>query len=91
MVGLSAAQLETAGIGAFFRPRDVGPLGISYRRLRRLVSTGAVENLGGGLYRLAEIEPTEIETVAMVAAAVPRAVVCLMTAELTFPCQPPQT
>ena len=80
MVGLSAAQLETAGIGAFFRPRDVDPLGISYRRLRRLVSTGAVENLGGGLYRLAEIEPTEFETVAMVAAAVPRAVVCLMTA-----------
>ena len=39
-----------------------------------------MEDLGGGLYRLAEIEPTELETVAMVAAAVPHAVVCLMTA-----------
>ena len=44
------------------------------------MSTGVVEDLGGGLYRLAEIEPTERETVAMVAAAVPHAIVCLMTA-----------
>ncbi len=71
--------MQSAGIGAFFRPRDVDALGVSYRRLRRLVSTGAVENVGGGLYRLAEIEPTELETVAMVVAAVPHAVVCLMT------------
>ena len=41
---------------------------------------GIVDDLGGGLYRLAEIETSELETVAMVAAAVPHAVVCLMTA-----------
>ena len=80
MVEFSAAALQTAGIGAFFRPRDVDSLGVSYRQLRRLVVAGVVEDLGGGLYRLAEIEPTELETVAMVAAAVPHAVVCLMTA-----------
>ena len=80
MAELSAAALQTAGIGAFFRPRDVESLGVPYRQLRRLVATGVVEDRGGGLYRLAEIEPTELETVAMVAAAVPRAVVCLMTA-----------
>ena len=80
MPELSAAELQTAGIGAFFRPRDIDSLGVSYRQLRRLVATGAVEDLGGGLYRLAEIEPTELETVAMVAAAVPHAIICLMTA-----------
>ncbi len=80
MVDLTAAALQDAGVGAFFRPRDVDPLGVSYRQLRRFVSTGVVEDLGGGLYRLAEIEPTERETVAMVAAAVPHAIVCLMTA-----------
>ena len=80
MTELTAATLEAAGIGAFFRPRDIEALGVPYRRLRGLVAAGAVENLGGGLYRLAEVEPTELETVAMVAAAVPHAIVCLMTA-----------
>ena len=80
MPQLTVAALETAGIGAFFRPRDVDALGVPYRQLRRLVASGAVEDLGGGLYRLAEIEPTEHETVAMVAAAAPHAIVCLMTA-----------
>ena len=80
MTELTATALEAVGIGAFFRPRDIEALGVPYRRLRGLVATGAVENLGGGLYRLAEVEPTELETVAMVAAAVPHAIVCLMTA-----------
>ena len=80
MAELTAATLETAGIGAFFRPRDVDAIGVPYRHLRGLVAAGDVENLGGGLYRLAEVEPTELETVAMVAAAVPHAIVCLMTA-----------
>ena len=80
MAELSAAALRTTGIGAFFRPRDIDSLGVSYRQLRHLVATGDVEDLGGGLYRLAEIEPTEFETVAMVAAAVPHAIICLMTA-----------
>lgn len=80
VVELSAAALRAAGIGAFFRPRDVNSLGVPYRQLRRLVATGIVDDLGGGLYRLAEIETSELETVAMVSAAVPRAVVCLMTA-----------
>ena len=80
MTELTATALEAAGIGAFFRPRDIEAIGVPYRRLRGLVAAGAVENLGGGLYRLAEVEPTELETVAMVAAAVPHAIVCLMTA-----------
>ena len=77
---LSKDALGSAGIGAFFRPRDIEPLGVSFRQLQRLVAEGIVEKLGGGLYRLAEVEPNEFETIAMVASAVPGAIVCLLTA-----------
>ena len=73
-------ELREAGIGAFFRPRDLAPLGISHRRLQGLVSRGIAESFGNGLYRLTEIPATELETIAMVAAAIPNAVVCLLTA-----------
>ena len=77
---LEAADLQEAGIGAFFRPRDLAPLGISHRKLQGLVSQGIAENFGNGLYRLTEVPATELETIAMVAAAIPNAVVCLLTA-----------
>ena len=44
------------------------------------MSKGLVEDFGNGLYRLSEVEPTEVETIAMAAAAVPNAVMCLLTA-----------
>jgi predicted transcriptional regulator of viral defense system len=77
---LTRAHLEAAGLGAFFRPRDLEPLGISFKHLQRLVSGGTVEKLGDGLYRLSEVEPTELETIAMVASAVPHAIICLLSA-----------
>jgi len=77
---LESADLKAAGIGAFFQPRDLAPLGISHRKLQGLVSRGVVENFGNGLYRLTEVPATELETIAMVAAAVPNAVMCLLTA-----------
>ena len=77
---LGAANLQEAGIGAYFRPRDLAPLGISHRRLQGLVSRGVVENFGNGLYRLTEAASNELETIAMVAAALPNAVICLLTA-----------
>ena len=80
IASLDAARLRDAGIGAYFRPRDISPLGVSHRRLQGLVSNGVVENLGSGLYRLTEVPVTELETIAMVATAVPNAVVCLLTA-----------
>jgi predicted transcriptional regulator of viral defense system len=79
-LSLTKARLEAAGVGAFFRPRDLEPLGISFKQLQGLVSRGAVEKLGEGLYRLSEIEPTELETIAMVASAVPHAIMCLLSA-----------
>jgi predicted transcriptional regulator of viral defense system len=64
----------------YFRPHQIDELGITYDQLRRLVSTGAVEHVARGLYRLAGEEPTEHETIAAVCARVPNAVVCLLTA-----------
>ena len=77
---LPKTRLQSAGIGAYFRPRDIQPIGISFRQLQKLVADGAVERIGGGLYRLSAIEPTELETIAMVASAAPNAIVCLLTA-----------
>ena len=77
---LTQARLNAAQVGAFFRPRDVLPLGVSFRDLQRLVSQGIVDNIGSGLYRLAEVEPNEFETIALVASAVPNAIVCLLSA-----------
>jgi predicted transcriptional regulator of viral defense system len=77
---LTKARLDAAGVGAFFRPRDVLPLGMSFRQLQKLVAEGAVEKLGGGVYRLSEVETNEFETIAMVATAAPDAIVCLLSA-----------
>jgi predicted transcriptional regulator of viral defense system len=45
-----------------------------------MVKEGTLEAVGAGLYRLAEVEATELETIAMVASAVPHAIVCLLSA-----------
>lgn len=79
-LSMTPAQLQAAGVGAFFRPRDVLPLGISFHRLQRLVGAGTVVRIGGGLYRLSEAEPDEYETIAMVASAAPDSIVCLLSA-----------
>jgi predicted transcriptional regulator of viral defense system len=39
-----------------------------------------VEKVGPGLYRLAAAEPSEFETIAMVASAVPGGIICLLSA-----------
>lgn len=79
---LTQARLEAAGIGAFFRPRDVGLLAVSFPELQRLVAAGSIEKVGRGLYRLAAAEPDEFETIAMVSTAVPSGIVCLLSALL---------
>jgi predicted transcriptional regulator of viral defense system len=77
---LTPARLRAAGVGAFFRPRDLGPLEIPFTELQRLVADGTVEKVGPGLYRLAAAEPSEFETIAMVASAVPNGIICLLSA-----------
>jgi predicted transcriptional regulator of viral defense system len=77
---LTPARLEAAGSGAFFRPRDLASLAIPFAELQRLVAAGTVEKVEPGLYRLAAAEPSEFETLAMVASVVPAAIVCLLSA-----------
>lgn len=69
-----------AGVGAYFRPRDVEPLGVSYHQLQALVSAGRVERVAYGVYRQSAYAPSELETVAMVASEIPGGVLCLLTA-----------
>ena len=77
---LTEARLKAAGIGAFFRPRDVEPLGVSFRALQHQVSAGAIEKIGPGLYRISAIEASEFETIAMVCSAIPGGIICLLSA-----------
>lgn len=75
-------KLRRAGVGAFLRPKDASVLGVSFRDLQRLVGSGAAEKVAAGLYRLSWVEPTELESVATVSAAIPRAIICLLSALL---------
>lgn len=77
MVGV---QTFPKGMPALFRPSDMEARGIPRGRLRVLLKRGEVEQLARGLYRLTSVEPNEMETVAMVAAAVPGGIVCLLSA-----------
>ena len=77
---LTASALQQAGVGTFFRPRDVVGLGLTHYQLQRMVAEGRVERVSPGLYRLADADVTETETIAMVASAVPHAIVCLLSA-----------
>jgi predicted transcriptional regulator of viral defense system len=77
---LTPARLKAAGVRAFFRPRDLDRLEIPFAQLQRLVAVGEVEKVAPGLYRLSSVEPTELETLAMVAAAAPAGIICLLSA-----------
>jgi len=76
----TADRLKGAGIGSFFRPRDLQPLAISFAALQRLVAAGGVEKVGRALYRLTAAEITEQYSRAAVCARVPGAILCLLTA-----------
>ncbi|HVT17170.1 MAG TPA: type IV toxin-antitoxin system AbiEi family antitoxin domain-containing protein [Thermoanaerobaculia bacterium] len=82
MAGLDQSPEAAARsrLHAVFRSRDLEALGIPRGRLRAWIRRGTAERVGRGLYRRAAAEPSEHETIAMVAARVPRAVVCLLTA-----------
>ncbi len=77
---LTVSRLKAAGIGAFFRPRDLEPLDIPFAELQRSVAAGTVQKVWSGLYRLAAAEASEFETLAMVASAAPGGIICLLSA-----------
>lgn len=63
-----------------FRSADAEALGIPRTYLSRWVAQGRLERVGRGLYRLVEVEPTELGTIAEVGRRAPRANVCLLSA-----------
>ena len=77
---LTPSKAKRAGIGTFFRPKDLEPLGISEPALRTLIRRGTVEKVARGLYRLTAAEISEHYTIAATCARVPQGIVCLLTA-----------
>lgn len=77
---LTQSRLKEAGVGIFFRPKDLEAAGISFAELQKFVEEGVVERMKRGLYRLTAAEPTEFETLAMVASAARDGIVCLLSA-----------
>jgi predicted transcriptional regulator of viral defense system len=80
MKGPADGPADAADLGIVFRPREMEALGIPRSRLRSWLDQGTAEQVGRGLYRFVAAEPSEHETLAMVAARVPQAVICLLTA-----------
>jgi len=72
--------LQLAQQKGLLRPSDLAGLGIPRVYLTRLTAAGRLEKAGRGLYRLAETTLSENESLAIVAARVPQAVFCLLTA-----------
>jgi predicted transcriptional regulator of viral defense system len=62
------------------RARDLESADIPRAYLRRLSERGLLEQVDRGLYQLAEASVTELHTVAQVAARLPNATVCLISA-----------
>ena len=60
--------------------REVAEAGLHTHTLSRLVRAGALERVARGRYRLPDAPITEHHGLALVAAAVPKAVICLLSA-----------
>src|SRR5919109_1800836 len=73
--------LRLARAQSVLRARDVATQGVHTSTLTRLTRSGALEKVGPGRYRLAKDQPrTEHHDLVVAASAVPRAVVCLLSA-----------
>jgi predicted transcriptional regulator of viral defense system len=62
------------------RARDLDAASIPRAYLARLVNRGQLEQAARGLYRLPDANVTELHSLAQVAARVPHAIVCLLSA-----------
>jgi predicted transcriptional regulator of viral defense system len=73
--------LRLARAQSVLRARDVATQGVHTSTLTRLTRSGALEKVGPGRYRLAKEHPrTEHHDLVVAASAVPRSVVCLLSA-----------
>ena len=71
---------ELARREGLLRARDLEGAGISRVVLARMTASGELEKVARGLYRLANSQFSEFESLATVARRVPQAVFCLLTA-----------
>jgi predicted transcriptional regulator of viral defense system len=81
--GMKAASrvLRLARAQSVLRARDVVTQGVHTSTLTRLTRSGALEKVGPGRYRLAKEQArTEHHDLVVAASAVPRSVVCLLSA-----------
>jgi predicted transcriptional regulator of viral defense system len=72
--------LELARQAGIVSAREVRELGIHSEYLRRLCADGRLVRVGRGLYVLPDAEVTPQHSLAMAAKAVPRGVICLLSA-----------
>jgi predicted transcriptional regulator of viral defense system len=72
--------LDLARQKGMLRPGDLEGVGAARVMLTRMTASGQLEKVGRGLYRLPGANASEHETLTTVAAKVPQAVFCLITA-----------
>ena len=72
--------LDLARQKGMLRPGDLKETGAARVTLTRLTASGQLEKVGRGLYRLPGTRTSEHESLATIAAKVPQAVFCLLTA-----------
>ena len=72
--------LDLARQKGMLRPGDLQGVGAARVMLTRMTASGQLEKVGRGLYRLPGAHVSEHETLTAVAAKVPQAVFCLLTA-----------
>lgn len=72
--------LDLARQKGMLRPGDLQGVGAARVVLTRLTASGQLEKVGRGLYRLPGANASEHETLTTIAAKVPQAVFCLLTA-----------
>jgi predicted transcriptional regulator of viral defense system len=75
-----ARLLSLAKKRTILRAADAARLGLHTQVLTRLVAEGALERVGRGRYRSPGADVTEHHGLALTAAAVPRGIVCLLSA-----------
>lgn len=75
-----ARLLQLARTGALVRPRDAEALGVHTEALTRMTRAGELERLGPGRYRVVNGEATKHHAMVFAAAAVPSAIICLLSA-----------
>ena len=75
-----ARLLQLARKGALIRPRDAEALGVHTETLTRMTRAGTLERVGPGRYRAVSREATTHHAMVLAAAAMPSAVICLLSA-----------